>query len=112
MVDRGFTIQDQLKLDLYIPPFLEGCTKLPANKVLEGHKITHVRAHMERAISRIKNFYILKSTLSTTLSRITNQLVNVCAMLVNFQPVSPVDDECIIKVKEYFWSLYSSDTKK
>ena len=73
----GFTIQDQLSLidvNLNIPPFLEGRTKLPAKEVLEGRKIASVRVHVERAISRIKCFHILKGTLPITLSRIANQI--------------------------------------
>ena len=52
MADRGITIQDQLNLinvDLNIPPFLEGRTKLPTEEVLEGRKIASVRVHVERA---------------------------------------------------------------
>ena len=99
MADHGFTIQDQLNLfdvDLNIPPFLEGHTKLPAKEVPEGRKIASVRVHVERAFSRIKNFYILKGTLPIMLSRIANQIVSVCTVLVNFQPVlipPSVDDE-------------------
>ena len=88
MADRGFTIQDQLDLidvNLNIPPFLEGCGKLPAKEVLEGHKIASVRVHMERAINKIKCFNILIGTLPIALSRIANQLVGVCGMLVNLK---------------------------
>ena len=38
-------------------------------------------------IGRIKTYSILKGTLPLTLSRIANQIVSVCAWLVNFQNV-------------------------
>ena len=63
--------------------FLEGRGKLPAREVLEGRKIALVRAHVQRAINRIKCFNILKGTLPIALSRIVNQIVGVCGMLVS-----------------------------
>ena len=62
---------------------------------------------MERAIGRIKQFGILKSTLPLTMARIANQIVSVCAYLVNFQPAlipPPIDDDHvdITSVAEYF----------
>ena len=88
MADRGFTVRDQLKaigVNLNIPPFMEGRGKLPAAEVLEGRKIASLRIHVERVIGRIKNYTILKGTLPITLSRMANQIVCVCAWLVNFQ---------------------------
>ena len=90
MADRGFTIRDKLKdmgVDLNIPPFLEGRSQLPADEVLEGRKIASVRIHVERAIGRIKLYSIIKGTLPITLTRIANQIICVCAWLVNFQSI-------------------------
>ena len=91
--------------------FLEGRDKLPAKEVLEGRKIALVRALVQRAVNRIKCFNILKGTLPIALSRIANQKVGGCGMLVSFQPVlisPPVVDE---GVEEYFQFMYSSDTE-
>lgn len=110
MADRGFTVRDQLSqvgVELNIPPFLDGRQKLTANEVSEGRKIASVRIHVERAIGRIKNFSILKGKLPLSLARIFNQIVRVCAWLVNFQPVlipPPVDMDDD-SVEEYFESL-------
>lgn len=90
MADRGFTIRDQLKqidVELNIPPFMEGRIQLPNEEVLQGRQIASLRIHVERVIGRIKNFAILKQTIPITLSRLTNQIVCVCAWLVNFQPI-------------------------
>ena len=77
----------EVDVKLNILPFLDGQQQLSADKVQEGHKIASVRIHIERAISRIKHFSILKSPLPLSMSRIANQIVTVCALLMNFQPV-------------------------
>ena len=90
MADRGFTIIDQLEplgIKLNVPPFMEGRTQLPVSDVRKGRKISSLRVHVERPIGRIKNFAILKGTVPLSMSRIANQIVQVCAWLVNFQPV-------------------------
>ena len=90
MVDRGFTIRDQLSphgVNLNIPPFMEGRSKLRADEIKRGWKIASLRIYVETAIGRIKNYAILKGTLPLSMSRILNPIVQVCAWLVNFQPV-------------------------
>ena len=50
MADRGFNVHDQLKsinVDLNIPPFMDGRAQLPANEILEGHKVASLRVHVE-----------------------------------------------------------------
>ena len=89
MADRGFTISDQLAvhgIKLNVPPFMKGRSQFLAD-VRKGRKIASLRIHVERVIREIKNFTILKGTLPLSMSRIANQIVQVCAWLVNFQPV-------------------------
>lgn len=115
MADRRFTIQDQLKplgVNLNIPPFMEGRKQLPAEEVLKGGQIASVRIHVERAIGRIKNFSILKEMPPLSMSRFVNQIVCVCAWLVNFQPAVVPLPECEQSDKEvesHFQSVYESD---
>ena len=48
MVDRGFTINDQLEAigaKLNIPPFLDACQQLPAEEVQAGRQIASLRMH-------------------------------------------------------------------
>ncbi len=121
MADRGFTISDQLAphgIKLNIPPFMEGRAQLSAEDVRKGRKIASVRIHVERAIGRIKNFTILKGTLPISISRIANQIVQVCAWLVNFQPVLiPPPSGDMEEVDTYFANLtneesdYDADTE-
>ena len=112
MADRGFTIRDQLSIinvGLNIPPFMEGRARLPSEEVQRGRKIASLRIHVERVIGRIKNYSILKDTLPLTLSRIANQIVSVCAWLVNFQMIPPFteDEE---DTDSYLLTQFSSDS--
>ena len=113
MADRGFTIRDQLKainVDLNIPPFMEGRARLPREGVLQGRKIASLRIHIERVIGRIKNYSILKHTLPLTFSRIANQIICVCAWLVNFQTVL-IPPTCDSEdTDSYLLSCFSSDS--
>ena len=109
MADRGFTVRDlfnDLGVELNIPPFLEGRQQLPTQEVESGRKIASLRIHVERAIGRMKLFSILKSTIPISLSRLTNQIIYVCAFLTNFQPVLiPLPEEPDIDVEAYFDQL-------
>ena len=113
MADRGFTIRDQLHevgVELNIPPFLDGQKQLPPSKVQEGRTIASVCIHVESAIGRIKTFTILKSPLPLCMARIANQIVTVCALLVNFQPVLiPMSTMEESDIDDYLDSYYESD---
>ena len=89
MADRGFTIKDmldKLQIELNIPPFLNERKQLPSDEVDQGRKTAALHIHVERAISRIKTYNILKGTIPISLASLTNQIVYVCAILTNFQP--------------------------
>ena len=90
---------------------MEGRAQLPASEVLEGRKIASVRIHVERAISRIKTFSILKTSLPITFSRIANLIACVCGWLVNFQSVliAPPQIQDDVDVDRYFQSFYSDE---
>ena len=90
---------------------MEGHAQLPSEEVLRGRKIASLRIHVERVIGRIKNYSILKDTLSLSLSRIANQIVSVCAWFVNFQPVLiPPYAENEEDTDAYLLTQFSSDT--
>lgn len=117
MADRGFTIKDmlqELKIELNLPPFMEGRKQLPAGEVQEGRKIASLRIHVERAIGRLKNFGILSETIPLNLSRLTNQIVHVCAFLCNFQPalVPPPEATPECDVMEYIEGLTDSESDR
>ena len=110
MADRGFTIKDQLGelgVQLNIPPFLDGRTQLPPHDIKRGRSIASLRIHVERAISRIKNFAILKGKFPLSMIRLLNQVVCVCAWLTNFQPVlvPPPMEASDEEISEYFQKL-------
>ena len=114
MADRGFTIKDLLKdigVELNIPPFMEGRQQLPPQEIEAGRKIASLRVHVERAIGRMKLYGILKSKIPISLTRLTNQIVFVCAFLTNFQPVLiPLPENADDRdVEAYFGQLSDSD---
>ena len=110
MADRGFTIKDQLgelRVELNIPPFLDGRTQLPPEDIKRGCSIASLRIHVERAIGRIKNFAILKGKFPLSMIWLLNQVVCVCAWLTNFQPVlvPPPMEASDEEITEYFQNL-------
>lgn len=113
MADRGFTIKDLLKdigVELNIPPFMEGRQQLPPQEIETGRRIASLRIHVERSIGRMKLYSILKSTIPISLTRLTNQIIYICAFLTNFQPVLiPIKDGTGDDVESYFEQLSDSE---
>lgn len=67
MANKGFQIQDLLTplgVQLNVPPFLAGNVQMPASDVIITKKIAHLHVHVERAIGRVKEFHILKDTVT------------------------------------------------
>ena len=116
MTDRGFTIRDQFNevgVELNIPPFLNGWKQLPSNKVQEGRTIASLQIHVKRAIGRVKNYSILKNPLPLSISCTVNQIVTVCALLVNFKPVLiPLSTMKKSHVDEYLDCYYKSNNEE
>ncbi len=89
MADRGFSIKESLskiRVDLNLPPFMEGRGQLPADEMQHGRSIASLRIHVERAIGRMKQYKILTGVFPLKMARIANQIVTVCAYLSNFHP--------------------------
>lgn len=102
MADRGFTIRDQLSrisVGLNIPPFM------PSEEVQRGRKIASLCIHIERVIRLYKK---LLNTLPLPLNRIANQIVSVCAWLLNFliPPYTEVEED----TDSYLLTQFSSDS--
>ena len=62
-------------------------------------------------MGRIKSFTILEGTLPLSMSRISNQIVSVCTLLVNFQPalIPPLSEE--LELDTYFTALASDESE-
>ena len=89
MADKGFDIQDMLTphgVKLNIPPFLSSGTQFSCENVMKTKKIAKLRIHVERAIERVKEFRILRTTIPVTMWDSINELIYVCAWLCNFGP--------------------------
>ena len=89
MVDRGFTIVKEMfdrKVKLYIPAFTRGREQLSANDVSSTRRIASCRIHVERAIRRLKVFRILAGTVPVASLKKFDEILVVCAALVNLRP--------------------------
>ena len=87
MADKGFTVEDLLPLgvSLNIPPFLGSKGQMSPQEVVETQSIASLHIHVERGITKIKNFHIWDSIVPFTMFGVVNQMWSVCAMLHNFQ---------------------------
>ena len=77
-----------IKIELNMPPFMEGRKQLPASKVQKGQTIASQRINVERAIGRMKNLSIFKGTIPTSMARLANQIVCVCVCFFVQLPAS------------------------
>ena len=87
MADRGFTIDEelkQLKVDLNIPAFFGGRSRLTKDEVKESQTTASVQIHVKRAISCIKKFRIIRNEIPLTFHGSINQIWTVCCLLCNF----------------------------
>ena len=88
MADRGFTIGDFLfprRVKLNIPAFTKCKPQLSNEDVTTTRRIAHVRIHVERAIRRLKVFKILSGTVPVSSLKNFDDILIVCAALVNLQ---------------------------
>ena len=88
MADRGFDIGDDLPtgVTLNIPPFLDGKPQLSVEEESVTRKIASVWVHVERAISRIKNYRILNQVIPISLSDDLDNIWTICSYLTLFLP--------------------------
>ena len=98
LADKGFLIHDILPKNVFLnlPAFLSGKTQFTKRGAIFFRKITGCRIHIERAIERLRNYKILDYA-NTALRPFFNKIVQVCAVLVNFQSpiISGILDEYI-----------------
>ena len=95
MTDRGFTLDDDLPegTSLNIPPFLNGEPRLSLSSENETRQIASARAHVERAIERVKTFKLLRSTFPLSMAPELNKIWVIGDYLVNFLPQLVPDKE-------------------
>ena len=86
MADRGFKIREDLLAvgsNLAIPPSSAASMQMHCKDVKETSQIANVRIHVERAITRIKIFRILKQKIPLCIVPLADDIVRVCAALSN-----------------------------
>ena len=97
MADRGFTIDEELfvrKVKLTLPSFTKGKKQLSNSDVTSTRRIANVRIHVERAIRRLKVFRILSGTVPVASLHKFDEILIVCAALVNLRPELVKDRDC------------------
>ena len=88
MADKGFNIDDLLcskGVKLNLPPYLLNRAQFSPEEVKETKTIAKVRIHVERAIRRIKEYYLFDNEIPLSLLGTVNQMWTVACLLVNFQ---------------------------
>ena len=87
MTDKGFDIEQDLPdgVLLNIPPFLRD-EHFSIEQETETRKIASLRVHVERLLSRVKNFRILSTVFPVSMSADLNKIWVICCYLVNFLP--------------------------
>ena len=86
MADRSFKIQNDLlshSATLCIPPSVKTGRQMLSKEVKETSRIANVRIYVEQAIKRMKEFRIIKNELPVLLLPVIDDIVTVCASLVN-----------------------------
>ena len=88
MADRGFTIDDLLfprRVKLNIPAFTKCKPQLSNEDLTTTRRIARVRIHVERAIRRLKCFKILSGTVPVASLKSFDDILMICAALVNLR---------------------------
>jgi hypothetical protein len=96
MADKGFTIERELSeigLELNIPPFTSSVKQMSPADINLTEKIAKHRIHIERLISKVKNYKIISGCIPTCLFSKINQIWAVCCLLTLFRDVF-VTDKC------------------
>ena len=97
LADRGFTLKDQFSLigcKLIVPAFTKGKKQLSSREVEESRFLSRARIHVERVISRVKDFRILNGTLPISLVKrhkdddvaMIDKITLVVGAIVNLSP--------------------------
>ena len=82
---KAFSCKTFLLHLVYQSIFLRGRTKLPAADRLEDITIASKRVHVERVIGYAKTYKILQGVIPYNLLPLSNRIVYICFMLVNFR---------------------------
>ncbi|XP_053389439.1 uncharacterized protein LOC128552425 [Mercenaria mercenaria] len=87
MVDKGFHISEEIEklgLKLNTSPFARSGSQMSKADIKLTEKIARHRVHVERAISRVKNFKILSQRIDLALFTCINRIWFVCCFVTNF----------------------------
>ena len=89
MVDKGFTIRDELAAvggHLVLPHLLSGKRQFSQEEAEHNKKIASLRIHVEQYMERLKNWYIFDCPIPISLSDIASNIWVLVVCLSNFHP--------------------------
>nr|XP_042913764.1 uncharacterized protein LOC122273833 [Parasteatoda tepidariorum] len=87
LADRGFLIHKELQkknCNLVTPHFLKNLIQFSVEEREENKKVSNLRVHVERAISRIKKYRYFKGTVPSQCFHEVNRIFFICAFFTNF----------------------------
>ena len=89
MSDKGFNIRDLLTCRgcrLIIPPHVKEKSQFTKKNVKKTASIAKARIHVERAISRVKDYKILQGCFPLTLRDLLDDIFIIIAAITNLAP--------------------------
>lgn len=90
LVDRGLKVQDiffSSQVKVALPPFKGTTAQFSKEQVFHSKDIAKARIHIENAISRIKEFDLLKNELPLTLLDLADEIWIIAGAISNLQPL-------------------------
>ena len=88
MADLGFQIKEDVLLcycSLIVPPGAKDKAQMTLKECKKTKEVANLRIHVERAITRLKEFKILKNLVPINMLPHVDSIAKTCAALCNFQ---------------------------
>ena len=87
LADKGYRIQDllePLQCTLAVPAYLSSKGQFSKEEIRSSKAVHNLRVHVERAISRVKEFHLFDGIIPLTMAGSINQLWTVASLLTDF----------------------------
>lgn len=94
LADKGFDVEDILaayRITLNIPTFFRKGHQITPEILAKDRKISSKRVHIKRIIGLAKTYKILDGPLNASETSLSDDIIKVCFMLINFR--KPIIDD-------------------
>ena len=88
LTDKGILIKDQLSklgIELNMPPIIRSDGQMTIDEIHQTQKVARHRIHVERLISKISKFLIIKHEVPASLYVNISKIWQICSILTTFQ---------------------------